>query len=181
MGYREGIERGYRGGPRLPEFFSFSNLVELVGPFRCYMGVCAEFFFAFCRSTNRAVPWGSGPRIFLQLSFACCIALELAPAPWLLFRFPTLSGHLSVPCGTGPRRCAFAPIFQLLGNMKRQGTIVLAWLSYMCSQRTKVHCALRNWTSEMCVCACFSYALSNMNRQGTMVSAALSYMWRSTS
>ena len=57
--------------------------------------------------------------------------LLTAGARWLLFHLPTRAGHLSVPCGTGPRRCALAPVFHMLSNMKRQGTMVSAALSYM--------------------------------------------------
>ena len=38
LGYREGIDRGYRGGPRLPELLSFSNLVELCRTFQMLYG-----------------------------------------------------------------------------------------------------------------------------------------------
>ena len=51
------------------------------------------------------------------LIFRVLHSIITAGARWLLFRFPTRAGHLSVPCGTGPRRCAFAPVFHMLNNM----------------------------------------------------------------
>ena len=119
------------------------------------MGVCADFIFALCRSTNRAVPSGSGPWNISALIFRVLHRIITAGARWLLFRFPTRAGHLSVPCGTGPRRCAFAPVFHMLSNMKRQGTMVQPRFPTCGGQLAKMHCALRNSTSEMRSCAYF--------------------------
>ena len=106
--------------------------------------------------------WWGTLSVAVQLAVAST-ALLFFSRTFLRLRHERRSGAHSgmLQCGPSllrPRRCAPARIFNMLSNMKRQGTIVLAWLSYMCFQRTKMHCALRNWTSEMCVCACFSYA-----------------------
>ena len=47
LGYREAIDRGYRGGPFLPEFLSFSNLVELCRTFQILYGSMDRFYLRF--------------------------------------------------------------------------------------------------------------------------------------
>ena len=114
------------------------------------------------------------------LIFHVLHSIITAGARWLLFRFPTRAGHLSVPCGTGPRRYAFAPVFHMLSNINARERWF--WLGFPTCVLKELKCTVpcgtgpRRWAL-----APVFHMLSNMNHQGTMVSAALSYMWRSTS
>ena len=130
-GYREGIERGYRGGPRLPEFPCFSNLVELCRTFQMLYGSMCWFYLRFLPINQPRCALGIWTSNISALIFGVLHSILTAGARWLLFHLPTRAGHLCVPCGTGPRRCALAPVFHMLSNMKRQGTMVSAALSYM--------------------------------------------------
>ena len=158
MGYREGIERGYRRGPRLPECLSFSNLVELCRTFQMLYGSMCSFYLRFLPINQPRCALGIWTSNISALIFRVPHSIITAGARWLLFRFPTRAGHLSVPSRTGPLRCAFAIVFHMLSNMKRQGTMVQPRFPTCGGPLGKMHCALRNSTSEMCACAYFQYA-----------------------